>query len=348
MVFNRKSILTLLLAAVLAVGLLITPAAAEKSKAPESVYPFVFVHGLLGFGDRADVNTLLPYWGMSSGSITEYLTRLGYESYAAQVGPISSAWDRACELYAQLTGTTVDYGIAHSAEKDHARFGITYSEPLFEGWGPDKKVNLIGHSFGGASIRMFLDILADGCEEELAAAEAAGVEPSPFFTGGKADWVYSLTAIAAPHNGTTYFDACKLSSTAIPAFIYDSGSFLKITPFYNFYDLQLEHFGVSRNDGESDLEYLTRVLCSEKYKSHHDTALEDLTVDCAYAINDGIEIQENVYYFSVAGDTTHQSSSGCERLANRDTFLLVRGFSEQIGSWYDQGRSLYRRKLASQ
>ena len=43
------------------------------------------------------------------------------------------AWDRACELYARLTGTTVDYGIAHSAEKGHDRFGITYNEPLFEG-----------------------------------------------------------------------------------------------------------------------------------------------------------------------------------------------------------------------
>ena len=332
-VMNKKQVISLLLAVILVVGLMAVPAAAEESKAPESGYPFVFVHGLLGFGERADANTLLPYWGMSSGSIVDYLTRLGYESYAAQVGPISSAWDRACELYAQLTGTTVDYGIAHSAEKDHARFGVTYDKPLFSGWGPDKKINLVGHSFGGASIRMFLDILADGCPEEVAAAEAAGEKVSPFFEGGKSNWVYSLTAIAAPHNGTTFFEACKLSSTMIPALIYDYGSALKMTPFSNFYDLQLEHFGVSRNEGESDQEYLTRVLYSEKYKGHHDNALEDLTIDCALDINDGIEIRDDIYYFSVAGDTTHDSKDGNKRVPNDETFVLAKGFSSKMGKY---------------
>lgn len=116
----------------------------------------------------------MPYWGMTTGSLMKYLNNKGYESYAAQVGPLSGAWDRACELYAQLTGTTVDYGIAHSAEKGHERFGITYNEPLFEGSSADKKINLIAHSFGGATIRMFLEILANGAPGEVAAARAAG------------------------------------------------------------------------------------------------------------------------------------------------------------------------------
>ncbi len=72
----------------------------------------------------------------------------------------------------------------------------------------DKKINLVGHSFGGATIRLFLDILADGSAEEQAAAKAAGTEVSPFFQGGKADWVYSLTTLAAPHNGTTFLECC--------------------------------------------------------------------------------------------------------------------------------------------
>ncbi len=121
----------------------------------------------------------MPYWGMTTGSLMKYLNNKGYECYAAQVGPLSGAWDRACELYAQLTGTTVDYGIAHSAEKGHERFGITYNEPLFEGWSADKKINLIGHSFGGATIRMFLEILANGAPGEVAAARAAGTAVSP-------------------------------------------------------------------------------------------------------------------------------------------------------------------------
>ena len=83
-------------------------------------YPFVFVHGLMGWGARSDLDPIVPYWGMTMGSLMKYLSNKGYESYAAQVGPLSGAWDRACELYARLTGTTVDYGIAHSAEKGHA------------------------------------------------------------------------------------------------------------------------------------------------------------------------------------------------------------------------------------
>ena len=96
------------------------------------------------------------------------------------VGPLSSACDRACELYAQLTGTTVDYGAAHAAEYGHARYGATYDKPLFAGWSASKKINLVGHSFGGATIRLFIDILADGSAEEQAAAKAAGPEVSPF------------------------------------------------------------------------------------------------------------------------------------------------------------------------
>lgn len=80
----------------------------------------MFVHGLMGWGQRAGINAMLPYWGMTTGSLTSYLNSLGYETYSATVGPISSAWDRACELYAQLTGTTVDYGAAHAAAHDHA------------------------------------------------------------------------------------------------------------------------------------------------------------------------------------------------------------------------------------
>ena len=51
---------------------------------------------------------------------------------------MGSAWDRTCELYAQLTGTRVDYGKAHAEKYGHARYGRTYEKPLFPGWGePD-------------------------------------------------------------------------------------------------------------------------------------------------------------------------------------------------------------------
>lgn len=327
-----KKIISVLLVAVIISGLIVLPASADKSSVTENDYPFVFVHGLFGWGERAGLNDILPYWGMTTGSFFGYLQSKGCECYAATMGPLSSAWDRACELYAQLTGTTVDYGIAHSAEKGHDRFGITYDEPLFEGWGSEKKINLIGHSFGGATIRLFLDILADGCPEEAEAARAAGVEVSPFFEGGKADWVYSLTAISAPHNGTTFFDACQISANTIPRLFYDALSMLGMSEYKGMYDLQLEHFGVSRMEGETDCEFLSRVLCSEKFMSHNDNALYDLMIDNALAINDGIEIRDDVYYFSVTGDTTCAGKCGT-RIPTKETLILVSAFSTLMGRY---------------
>ena len=152
---KSKRLLSLMLAVLLLCSLMPVAASAEKAN-PEDDYPFVFVHGLMGWGDRSMLDPIMPYWGLTTGNLMKYLNSKGYESYAAQVGPLSGAWDRACELYAQLTGTTVDYGAAHSAAKGHDRYGITYDKPLFEGWSAQKKINLIGHSFGGATTRLFL------------------------------------------------------------------------------------------------------------------------------------------------------------------------------------------------
>ena len=300
---KSKKFLCLLLALVMAGSLLLLPAAAANTQQSGAErYPTVYVHGLMGWGARDQIYAVTPYWGLTS-DLMPYLTGKGYESYAASVGPLSSAWDRACELYAQLTGTTVDYGAAHAAEYGHARYGVTYDKPLFEGWSADKKINLVGHSFGGATIRLFLDILADGSAQEQAAAKADGAEVSPFFQGGKADWVYSLTTLAAPHNGTTFLECCGNMTQFAAEVSTTMAKLLGISDFKGVYDFQLEQFGFYRKDGETVLEALDRVLHSD-FLSHNDNAFLDLTIDKSLEINKGIEIQPNVYYFSYAGDQT--------------------------------------------
>ena len=147
-------------------------------------HPTVFVHGLLGWGAQDALYRAVPYWGLAAGDVLGYLNRCGYDCRAASVGIISSAWDRACELYAALTGGRADYGIAHAQRFGHARFGTAYPAPLVPGWGADKPVDLVGHSFGGATARLLMQLLAHGCPEEVQAAEAAGETPSPLFTGG--------------------------------------------------------------------------------------------------------------------------------------------------------------------
>ncbi|MBO6015657.1 MAG: hypothetical protein J6P60_03610, partial [Lachnospiraceae bacterium] len=170
---------------------------------PKSDIKFVFVHGLSGWGSYDTLDKFVPYWGLTGGSVIKYLNREGYESYAASVNPSTSAWDRACELYAQLTGTRVDYGAEHSARCNHERFGRDYSgEPLLTDF-DQSRIVLLGHSFGGATIRIFSEILRNGSEQERSATDAS--ELSDFFKGGQ-DNIRAIVTLAAPTNGTTAYD----------------------------------------------------------------------------------------------------------------------------------------------
>jgi len=168
-------------------------------------YKYVFVHGLMGWGSYDIVNSMMPYWGMLGSDLMEYLNDKGFDCYAASVAPTSSAWDRACELYAQLTGTVVDYGKAHSEECGHDRFGEDFTgRALIESWSENEKINLLGHSFGGATVRLFASMMETGNEAEKAATNEN--ELSDFFKGGKGNWIHSVTSLAAPHNGTTAYN----------------------------------------------------------------------------------------------------------------------------------------------
>ena len=331
---KTRRFLCLLLTLVLALSLCVIPAAAADDQT-RSDDPVVFVHGLFGWGQRDKIFRIMPYWGMTTGSLPDYLATQGYETYAASVGPLSSAWDRACELYAQLVGARTDYGVKHAQDFGHERYGIDYETPLFDGWGTERAVNLVGHSFGGATIRLFLDILADGSAEEQAAAKAAGTEVSPFFQGGKADWVYSLTTLAAPHNGTTFLECCGDMTQFAAEASTAMAKLLGISDFKGVYDFQLEQFGFYRKDDETVLEALDRVLHSD-FLSHNDNVFRDLTIDRALELNDDIEIQPNVYYFSYAGDKTRQSTITGERTSAVDMTPLFVPFANQMCGYYDQ------------
>lgn len=169
-------------------------------------YPYVFVHGLMGWGEYDAQYKLMPYWGMFGGELMKKLEKSGFDCYAASVSGTASAWDRACELYAQLTGTVTDYGKAHSEEHGHDRFGKDFTgKALVSDFDSEHKINILGHSFGGATIRVFATLMAKGDEAERNATSAD--EISPLFTGGKADYIYSLTTLAAPSNGTTSYSS---------------------------------------------------------------------------------------------------------------------------------------------
>ncbi len=169
-------------------------------------YNYVFVHGLMGWGEYDTQYKFMPYWGMFGGELLSKLEKEGFNCYAASVDGTASAHDRACELYAQLTGTRTDYGKAHSELHGHERYGKDFTgNALVPAFDSENKINLLGHSFGGATIRVFASLMAQGDAAEIVATDPGDI--SPLFTGGKADWIYSLTSLAAPHNGTTAYES---------------------------------------------------------------------------------------------------------------------------------------------
>lgn len=245
---------------------------------------YVFVHGLSGWGSYDVVDEFFPYWGTWNGNIIRYLNDRGYESYSASVGGTKSAWDRACELYAQLTGTRVDYGIAHSKAAGHERFGEDYTGRALMDDFDSSKVALIGHSFGGATVRLFLEIIRNGSEEERAATTADDL--SPFFKGGGGNNIFAVVALAAPTNGTTAYD------------LHDDTSFDE-----NAVDIPEEYTEKAK-------------LMSNASKPESDTtaswdsAAYDMHIDNAQAMNSRITTFDDVYYFAYPCNSTLEGENG--------------------------------------
>ena len=233
---------------------------------------YIFVHGLSGWGSYDEQYIKMPYWGMRGGDLIPYLRNRGYRSYAASVAPAGSAWDRACELYAQLAGKRVDYGKAHSEKYGHARFGRDFSGcPLIPAWSEKTELVLLGHSFGGATVRLFSELMANGDEEERTAS--SGEDISPLFQGGMEKMIHSIVTLASPMNGTTAYDMFEDPD-------FDPGS-VKV-PWWSRKAADLMSRGTRRGADARDPK---------------DSAAFDMHIDNAYAMNGRITTLPGTYYF---------------------------------------------------
>ena len=272
-------------------------------------YTYVLVHGLGGWGENSEMSKTGNYWGATTGSLAEYLRGKGYDVVVPTVGPYSSTWDRACELYAQLTGTKVDYGEAHSKAHNHERYGIEYTEPLVPEWSKKAKLNLIGHSFGGETVRMLASLMANGDEAEM---KATGKETSELFKGGKADWVFSVTTLASPHNGSQLTEA---AGGAGRLFGVDNAVDLMVKVVFSALatagidsddlNLMLGQFGIGSDTYKSAADAVEAVT-----KADNDHAFYDLSPDGAAKLNKKIKTVDGVYYFSYAYSTMTRTASG--------------------------------------
>ena len=280
-----------------------TPKAARAIDAAQwnTNYSFVFVHGIAGWGSYDPQYRLMPYWGLFGGDLLRFLNAQGFHAVAASVDPNGSAWDRACELYAQFTGTRVDYGVAHSKTNGHARFGRDYTgRALVRAFSETNKLNLLGHSFGGTTIRQLAYLLEHGSAEEQAATPEADL--SPLFTGGKGDWIRSITALATPHNGTTAY---------------------------------YETSGAEKRMGSLLQQVLTRVMEAAARKKttdriDSDHAEFDMDLDRARAINAQLTVSPQLYYFSFPCCVTQRLPDGGCRVLKDKTEIMFRAPAELI------------------
>ncbi len=367
-----KKVLSLALALIMLFSLFcMTVSAAEPVKDSGDDYTTVLVHGLLGWGPEDGLTKVYSGWGLASGNMPAYLTGLGYDIYVATMGPISSAHDRCCELFAQLTGTRVDYGQAHADNCNdefdslgytikHERYGRDYTgDPQINSWGPifedgkvigfyDNKINLVGHSFGGPTALEFLALLAEGDADEI----AWGKEQSALYGGDWHDYISplfwgdyhgeylinSVTSLAGVLNGTTFItandDVMPLMSGLLALLANLTGD----TAIANIYDFQLEQFGLTSIPG-SDIETKFSFLAQKGFLAASDQAFYDLTVEGTNKMKLHWKTYSNVYYFSYACDKSYKA--GGAYMPKADMMLVLLPFSMTMGTYKNSGEVAY-------
>ena len=310
-----KKIISVLLVAVMVFTMFSTVAFAESGSTIEydgktydltNEHPWVFVHGMGGWSEYGEE----AYWGgwaSSEGNVIDLYNENGIEAYAAVVGPFNSAWDRVCELYAQLTGTVVDYGEAHSKEHNHERYGYDYTDNYLmdEPWDMEEKINLVGHSFGGHTVRLFASLVAFGDESEMA---ATGEDTSPLFKGGHGDSIYSVVTFSGVHNGSP-----------IANLIHDSFLMTGVIALFNFigatfgskvlmYDLPMSHMGLTPKQGEKRVKFSWKTI--KTAVDAQDNCGYDLTLRGSRELNEKIKMVDTAYYYSYVCNSTYKTSSG--------------------------------------
>jgi triacylglycerol lipase len=224
---------------------------------------------------------------------------------------------------------------------------VTYRGALLENW-QDCSIDFISHSFGGATARLFIDILTNGRPEEIAAAKAAGETPSPFFEGGKAGCVHSLTTIAAPHNGTSLMDCCGDRAAFVTSLLTAAAKALGISEYKGAYDFQLDQFGIRRVHGEKLGDSFARILAAD-FLGSGDHALSDLSIDAAAELNSRLSLLPDAYYFSYPCCRSHSSLTSYRQRPDLGMTPILTGFSSDMGKYYGestpQGRPVGREWL---
>jgi triacylglycerol lipase len=221
-----------------------------------------------------------------------------FSTHLAKCGPLNSVHDCACELFAQIHGSRIDYGESHSAEAGHARFSRDYSGRGFvAGWSSRNPVILIGHSAGAQTCRMLQTLLAQDF----------------WGMGSDADWIEAIVSMAGALNGTTltyrYCDEDSGMLKILPSMLI--GKALAAAPGLSavgaarLFDLHLDHW---TGGGEHGPAALSRRIDASRFMGSGDNLGFDLTLHGASRLNRTMETFRNCRYLSLVASATREKS----------------------------------------
>ena len=280
-----------------------------KLIAPTSVqmarndYPLVFVNSFLFSWGADELGPLHPWGGLSS--IPDFLAEQGFRVLEPVIGPFSSNRHRAIELYYYLKGGTVDYGAYQASIYGHARFGRTFPG-LFPEWDHEARVHLIGFSMGGLTARELANLIAVGCEREIAFHQQnPHLEISPLLAGETTGGIHSITTIGAPNNGLSFVSDRNIFLPFVQRMIRLTASLSGLAPNRIFFDFRFDHFLLRRAPEESFVSYANRVFSSPLWRTQN-TAIRDLRVGGVTANAMNLQTRPDIYYFSHTGQTTRR------------------------------------------
>lgn len=300
--------------------------------------PTILVSGLSGYSPDSYLSKVLgDYWGGTAcKSMSDALRKKGIEAYETSVGPFSSNWDRACELYANIKGGRVDYGAAHSAKYGHERFGRTHAG-CYPQWDANHPVDLLAHSMGAPTVHIMTSLLAFGNEEEQ---KAAPNDCSELFKGGKANWVTRCSTVCGTNNGTTLADGAinivdKITKENTPetgegktieacgALCGVLGVALQGTDLCQVVDSDFDQWGFAQKPGETNIAYLQRVSQSNIWKSR-DVCWFDMTTWASKKIQEDYPESPETYYFAIpARASTDRSATDKKQKHSDNAFILA-------------------------
>ena len=244
----------------------------------------VFVPGLLGWGPGELGG--LPYWGDALAQFDGV-----FNTHWAKCGPISSFHDRACELFAQIKGTQVDYGAAHSAAAGHDQKSRNYSMGLVPNWSANNPVILIGHSAGAQTCLQLQQLLAGDFWK----------------CSSNAQWVEAVVSISGVINGSTLTYLAGSDQTTgtlkhLPSFFIKKGlDILKMIGTEPVIDLYLDQW----TQGKTPIDdALFKKIDDSNFVKGDDNLAFGLTLQGCRKANENFHTQDGTYYLSIVTSKT--------------------------------------------